>query len=301
MRDNPFFSIIIPTFNQSIFLEKAIKSVLLQKQNYEIIIIDNNSTDNTDEVVNKYKNHNLQYLKIKNFGIIGKSRNLGIQNSRAPWVAFLDSDDEWYEDKLSYLEEFIKKNPYFDVITNDEEIFYEGSKKKIVWKYGPYTKDFYKKLIIDGNCVSTSASVVKKKFLFEKKILFSEEESFASVEDYDFFLNLALNQAKFKFIHKILGKHFFHKNSFSRNFDRHHKAAEVLLDHHINNVQKFTKSKKKLLKKVNTNLSIIKFLNEIKFNKNYFKAFLILAKDFIKNPLYLIFCLIKKIMQKFKT
>ena len=45
-------------------------------------------------------------------------------------MAFLDSDDEWYEDKLSYLEEFIKKNPDFDVITNDEEIVYEGSKKK---------------------------------------------------------------------------------------------------------------------------------------------------------------------------
>ena len=119
-------------------------------------MFDNNSTDNTDEVVNKYKNYNLRYLKIKNFGIIGKSRNLGIQNSKAPWVAFLDSDDEWYEDKLSYLEEFIKKNPDFDVITNDEEIVYEGSKKKIVWKYGPFTKDFYKKLIIDGNCVSTS-------------------------------------------------------------------------------------------------------------------------------------------------
>ena len=142
MKDNPFFSVIIPTFNQSAFLEKAIKSVFLQKQNYEIIIIDNNSTDNTDEVVNKYKNYNLRYLKIKNFGVIGKSRNLGIQNSKAPWVAFLDSDDEWYEDKLSYLEEFIKKNPDFDVITNDEEIVYEGSKKKIVWKYGPFTKDF---------------------------------------------------------------------------------------------------------------------------------------------------------------
>ena len=67
------------------------------------------------------------------------------------------------------------------------------------------------------------ASVVKKNFLMEKKIFFLKKKSFASVEDYDF-LNLAFNQAKFKFIHKILGKHFFHKNSFSRNFDRHHKA-----------------------------------------------------------------------------
>lgn len=300
MSDSPLFSIIIPTFNQSSFLDKAINSVLLQKKNYEIIIIDNYSTDNTEEIVAKYKNHNLKYLKIKNLGIIGKSRNLGIKNSRAPWIAFLDSDDEWYENKLLHLEEFIDKNPDYDVITNDEEIMYEGTKKKIVWKYGPFTKDFYKKLIIEGNCVSTSASVVKKNFLLEKSIWFSEKETFASVEDYDFFLNLAFNQAKFKFIHKTLGKHFFHRNSFSRNFERHHKALEALLNYHINHVQKFTNDKKQLLKKVNSNLSIIKSFDEIKFNKDIFKGFLILAKDFLKNPIYLIFCLIKKISYKLK-
>ena len=298
MSNSPLFSIIIPTFNQSSFLEKAINSVLLQKKNYEIIIIDNYSTDNTEEIVAKYKDQNLQYLKVKNLGIIGKSRNVGIKNSSAPWIAFLDSDDQWHEDKLFHLEEFINKNPHYDVITNDEEIIYEGTKKKVVWEYGPFTKDFYKKLIIEGNCVSTSASVVKKKFLLEKNILFSEKEAFVSVEDYDFFLNLALNHAKFKFLHKTLGKHFFHRNSYSRNFERHHKALEALLNYHIDYVQNFTNDKKKLLKKVNSTLSIIKSFDEIKFNKNYLKGFIILLKDFFRNPIYLILCLIKKFFIK---
>ena len=70
---------------------------------------------------------------------------------------------------------------------------------KTVWKYGPFTKNFYKKLLLDGNCISTSASVVKKSFLDQHNIFFSEKKIFASVEDYDFFLNLALNGAKFKF------------------------------------------------------------------------------------------------------
>lgn len=130
MTNRPFFSVIIPTFNQSAFLEKAINSVLLQKKNYEIIIIDNYSTDNTRELIKKYKIKNLKYLKVKNFGVIGKSRNIGIKNSIAPWIAFLDSDDQWNKNKLFLMEEFIKQNQNYDVVTNDEEIIYEGTKKK---------------------------------------------------------------------------------------------------------------------------------------------------------------------------
>mgnify|MGYP001250736904 FL=1 len=137
MNTNLLFSVIIPTYNQSKYLERAINSVLLQKKNYEIIVIDNFSSDDTEEVVKKYKGNYLKYIKSNNFGIIGKSRNIGIENSIAPWIAFLDSDDEWYENKLNILEEFIKKYPEYDVITNDEEIFYEETKKKKIFQYGP--------------------------------------------------------------------------------------------------------------------------------------------------------------------
>ena len=125
------FSIIIPTFNRISKLKKALNSIYDQTyKNYEIIIIDNFSTDDTEKIVNKYKESKLKYFKFNNSGIIGKSRNIGIKNSNAPWIAFLDSDDEWYENKLSILENFIKKNPEYDVITNDEEIYYEETKKK---------------------------------------------------------------------------------------------------------------------------------------------------------------------------
>lgn len=298
---NPFFSIIIPTYNQSNYLEKAIKSVLLQKENYEIIIIDNYSNDDTEQIVQKYKNKNFKYFKINNEGVIGKSRNLGIKNASAPWVAFLDSDDTWHKDKLSIFENFLKKNSEFDVITNDEEILYEGKKKKDIWKYGPYTKNFYKKLILDGSCISTSASVVKKSFLKEKEIFFSEKKIFSSVEDYDFFLNLAFNDAKFKFLHQTLGQHLFHNKSFSRNLEMHHNSLESVLNYHINNKQEFTNNKKLLTKKINTNLSIIKAFDEIKFNKAYMKAFTILSKNFLINPIYLIMRIFKKIYVKFET
>ena len=146
MNKDPFFSIVIPTYNQSVFLEKAIESVLLQKKNYEIIIIDNHSTDNTEKIVKKYERNNLKYFKINNSGVIGKSRNLGIKNAIAPWIAFLDSDDIWHKDKLSSIENFIKNNSGYDVVTNDEEIIYDGSKKKICGNMDLILKIFIKNL-----------------------------------------------------------------------------------------------------------------------------------------------------------
>ena len=75
-------SIILPTYNRGNLLEVAIKSVLDQSySNWELIIIDNNSTDNTDDIINQYKNHKIRILKINNDGSIAKSRNEGIFRS----------------------------------------------------------------------------------------------------------------------------------------------------------------------------------------------------------------------------
>jgi len=89
--DSIFFSVIIPTYNRVELLKKAINSVLTQTyKNFEIIIIDNYSNDDTQEVVENFKNIKIIYQKIHNQGIIGKSRNLGIKLSKGKWVAFLD-------------------------------------------------------------------------------------------------------------------------------------------------------------------------------------------------------------------
>ena len=147
MNTGIIFSIVIPTYNQCDCLEKAVNSVLVQKKNYEIIIIDNYSNDGTEKLVKGYNNRNIKYFKVKNNGVIGISRNIGIKNAKGSWIAFLDSDDLWFKDKLKVIEEFIKSNPSYDVITNDEEIFYEGSQKK---KFGNmdllpkiFIKNFY--------------------------------------------------------------------------------------------------------------------------------------------------------------
>ena len=199
---NPFFSVVIPTYNHAHFIGRAIQSVLNQSYtNWEILVIDNNSIDNTEYVINSFNDNRIKLLKINNYGIIAASRNKGILNSKGDWVAFLDSDDLWYPQKLQKIVENIEINQDYHVFSVDEYMVYENSKKKKELKYGPYKKDnYYKFLILNGNKLSPSATVVRKDILLKKNILFNENKEFITVEDYDFWLQIAYNGFKFKFI-----------------------------------------------------------------------------------------------------
>ena len=98
------FSVILPTYNRAKFIEGAITSVLNQDYlNWELIIIDNFSKDNTQEIVEKFNDKRIKYIKYKNNGIIAKSRNYGIKLSKGNYLAFLDSDDWWYSKKLTIM------------------------------------------------------------------------------------------------------------------------------------------------------------------------------------------------------
>ena len=97
----PLVSIVIPTYNHAKFISKALKSILDQTfKDWEAIIIDNQSTDQTNDILSKYSDPRIKSYKIDNNGIIAKSRNLGIKLSKGKWIAFLDSDDWWTSEKL---------------------------------------------------------------------------------------------------------------------------------------------------------------------------------------------------------
>jgi glycosyltransferase involved in cell wall biosynthesis len=83
LKSPPLISVIIPTYNHANFLGKALESVIQQTyNNWEAIVVDNQSTDETNQIINKYSDPRIQYFKISNNGIIAKSRNLGINNSK---------------------------------------------------------------------------------------------------------------------------------------------------------------------------------------------------------------------------
>lgn len=121
-------SIITPSYNTANFIGKTIESVLEQTyQNWEMIIVDDCSQDNTDEVVQQYLvDERIRYIKNEVNSGAALSRNRALKEARGRWIAFLDSDDLWSPNKLEKQVAFMAKNGYHFSYTNYEEIDSDG-------------------------------------------------------------------------------------------------------------------------------------------------------------------------------
>ena len=261
-------------------------------QNFEIIVIDNNSSDHSKEVVNSFHNPKIRLFDIENNGIISKSRNLGISKSKGEWICFLDADDYWFKNKLLVIKNKLEMNNHIDVICNGEIYFFNKSKKfyKKFYKKKNYKLSFFNSLLLAGNQLSTSATSVNKKFISENKIKFSEDFSIVTSEDYDYWLRLAFKKANFEFIDSCLGIWFLHKDSTSNKYYNHNKAYLNVALFHLDN-SRFNKNLKKFLRKY---LFFKYYISSLKYNlinKNFFKA----LKFFMKLVFnfYFIFFLLK--------
>lgn len=107
----PEVSVIIPTFNRGTVIEESINSVLSQTySDFEILVIDDGSTDNTKEIVEKIGNKKIRFIQLgKNCGAC-YARNVGIENAKGKYIAFQDSDDIWYPNKLEKQLAFLQRN-----------------------------------------------------------------------------------------------------------------------------------------------------------------------------------------------
>jgi len=107
----PSVSVIIPAFNRSRKLIRAVRSVLKQTfRDFEVIVVDDGSSDNTYQAITSYLPM-IQYVRKEVNQGVSAARNSGIRRASGPWIAFLDSDDYWLEDKLSIQMNYIEGNP----------------------------------------------------------------------------------------------------------------------------------------------------------------------------------------------
>jgi len=107
---NPKVSVVIPTYNRARFVTKAINSVLAQTyRDFEIIVVDNGSTDDTKSAVQSYGSR-VRYIRQTHCGV-SSARNLGVTKARGKWMAFLDSDDEWMPQKLEVQMAQVEQRP----------------------------------------------------------------------------------------------------------------------------------------------------------------------------------------------
>lgn len=130
---NELVSIIMPSYNTEKFIGESIKSVLAQTyQNWELIIVDDCSPDNTDEAVAPYlADPRIRYLKNEKNSGAAVSRNYALREAKGKWIAFLDSDDLWTPEKLEKQIAFMKENGYHFSYTNYVEIDPEGKPNEV--------------------------------------------------------------------------------------------------------------------------------------------------------------------------
>ncbi|ELC8425434.1 glycosyltransferase family 2 protein [Clostridium perfringens] len=128
MLQNELVSIITPSYNTEKFIDKTIQSVLKQTyKNWEMIIIDDCSTDNTDQIVAKFNDSRIKYIKNKKNLGAAISRNKALREAKGKWIAFLDSDDLWVPEKLEKQISFMNKNQYSFSYSRYREIDEEGN------------------------------------------------------------------------------------------------------------------------------------------------------------------------------
>ena len=226
----PAISIVIPTYNHAEYLQQALQSVIDQTfHDWEAIIVNNFSDDATLQIIEQFNEPRFRVINFRNHGIIAASRNEGIRNSLAPVIAFLDSDDTWYKDKLSKCMSEFENGA--KVVCHGENWISNSSVPRAIF-YGPAEKATYRNLLFRGNCISTSATLVNREVL-EQLSGFSENPSFITAEDYELWMRISLATTNFVFVHEILGEFRRHDKSASSSVDKHLAAEIAVINHHV--------------------------------------------------------------------
>lgn len=186
-------SVIMPTYNHARFIGEAIDSVLNQTyKNFELIIVDNYSEDNTEKIVASYKDDGVKYLKFKNNGVIAASRNYGIKHSRGEYIAFLDSDDMWLPEKLEkQIKVFQDSNETSMLYTRFKTIEGDIISNKIFPKNGTYKSGNIFKSLYRRSFIACSSVMVKRRVL-DQVGLFDTDPNLIAIEDTDLWLRITL-------------------------------------------------------------------------------------------------------------
>jgi glycosyltransferase involved in cell wall biosynthesis len=212
----PTVSVVIPTFNRPEFLATAIRSVLGQTfHDFELIVVDNGSSECTKQVIEGFPDHRIRYLRIDVNKGVSRARNLAIVHAVGKYVAFLDDDDEWMPDKLARQVELMEQAPGHvgGVYTGCYKI--DRSSGAILQRITPSKRGDLFDDLCAVNCIGTASTVLLRRECAMKVGLFDEDMVFG--EEYDFWIRIS-RQYHFECIAEPLAKYFMHANNASLDY-----------------------------------------------------------------------------------
>jgi GT2 family glycosyltransferase len=184
----PNVSVIIPTHNRRDFVREAIASVLAQTyQDFELLVVDDGSTDDTSEVVREFPG--LRYIRQENRGV-SAARNRGVADSSGKMLAFLDSDDLWQPRKLEMQVEFFAAHPKARICQTEEIWLRKGVRVNPHNKHKKPSGDIFARSL--HLCLVSPSAVMMQRELFE--CLGGFDESLPACEDYELWLRIAATE-----------------------------------------------------------------------------------------------------------
>ena len=269
---NPTVSVIIPTYNRAHLIKRAIQSVLNQTyQDFEVIIVDDASTDNTEEVVKSFNDPRIRYIRHEKNKGAAAARNTGIKTARGKYIAFQDSDDEWLPEKLEKQMKVFENAPakvgvvYTDmwrIMRNKRKCYF--SSPMITPEDGIIYKQALDYKVMN---IGIQTAVIKRE-VFEKVGMF--DEKFPRFIDLEFFIR-ASKHYYFYHLGEPLVNYFDAGKGISANIKALIIARKLILEKYFKDIEK----DKKVLAKHYLGIAAALCINgEIEDGEIYFaKAF----------------------------
>jgi len=230
--NEPKVSIILPTYNRAGLILETIKSILDQTYaNWELIIVDDGSDDNTEDVVTQIKDERIQFYKAGRTGIVGKIKNIGIEKSNGELIAFIDSDDLWAKTKLEKQITALQQYPDAGFSLTGGYNFREQGKplgyfykQKEGIRYDNIFVAFFK-----SEVSTTMPSLMLRKGCLQISGFFKESKPFADVE---FILDLARHFKAVILYEPLFYRRIHEANDSDSNWiNRHYEGIEMILSY----------------------------------------------------------------------
>ncbi|MBW1707097.1 MAG: glycosyltransferase [Deltaproteobacteria bacterium] len=232
----PKVSIIIPTYNRAHLVERAINSVLNQTYcDFELIVVDDASTDNTQEVIKSIGDKRIRYIRHGANRGGSAARNTGIGLSEGKYIALLDDDDEWLPAKLEkQVNAFEEVSDKVGLIYTGSEVREEGNNAPLK-TYIPRFRGNVRNRLLMGPTVCGSQSVLIKRECFSKAGVF--DESLKSCQDWDMWKRIS-EDYDFDFVPAVLARTYLHSEQISSNFASLIPGRTKMLEKHMKEFQK---------------------------------------------------------------
>jgi teichuronic acid biosynthesis glycosyltransferase TuaG len=231
MNNDSFISVIIPAYNSVKYIEETINSVLAQTySNFEIIIVDDSSTDGTFELCKKLSesNNKIKVFRIEHSGRPSVPRNFGINKAQGEFIAFLDSDDKWVKNKLKEQINFFKKNSEVSLVYSVSKTFGEVNFFSQHYELFPLPFKAAKNktdLLTKGNSIPLSTVMVKTETV--RSAGGFDEDPDLKLEDYDLWIRLS-DLGELGFLPRVHCYYRIHKNQFSGNWQTKKNILDYL-------------------------------------------------------------------------